>query len=114
MMTYQEFRQTYRWMLSHYTGTYQVYQNDFDHALIGKVKTTRYERRGGRWAEVDSKREDLTPAFYCNAVDAVPFFRGLGGSERVECSYTPIAYLPVRISSVSPDKQTRVVREFQF
>lgn len=113
-MTYSEFRKTYKWMLDHYTGTHQVYQNDFDHALIGKVKTTRYERRGGRWAEVDSKREDLTPAFYCNCIDAVPFFRGLGGTERITCGYTPLAYLPVSISSTSPDRKTRIVREFQF
>ena len=113
-MTYQEFRTTYKWMLSHYTGTHQIYQNDFDSAMIGKVTTIRYARRGTRWAEIDRKREDLTPAYYCNSVDAVPFFRSLGGSERVECSYTPLAYLPVRISSVSPDRKTRVVREFQF
>lgn len=113
-MTYQEFRKTYKWMLDHYTGTHQVYQNDFDHAILGKVTTTRYERRGSRWVEVDRKREDLTPAYYCNAVDAVPFFRGLGGTERVTCGHTPLAYLPVKISTVSPDKQRRTVREFQF
>ena len=113
-MTYQEFRKTYRWMLSHYTGTYQVYCDRFDDAIIGKCITTRYEKRGTRWHEIERTREDMTPAFYCNCVDAVPFFRGLGGSERVECSYTCLAYLPVRISSISPDKQTKIVREFQF
>lgn len=113
-MTYSEFRKTYKWMLDHYTGTYQMYCDRFDDAIIGKLTTITYERRGSRWAEVKREREDLTPAIYCNCVDAVPFFRGLGGSERVECSYTPLAYLPVRISSVSPDKQTRIVREFQL
>lgn len=50
----------------------------------------------------------------CTSSDTVKFFRRVGGSERVTHGYTPYGYLPIQISSISPDKTIKHVRCFTF
>ena len=38
------------------------------------------------------------------------FFRGLGGYERASKSYTTVGYIVTRLTSISPDKTTKIVR----
>ena len=38
------------------------------------------------------------------------FFRGLGGYERASKSYTNAGYIVTRLTSISPDKTTKIVR----
>ena len=38
------------------------------------------------------------------------FFRGLGGYERTSKSYTTAGYIVTRLTSISPDKTTKIVR----
>lgn len=48
----------------------------------------------------------------CN--DTVKWFRRLGGSESLKYTYTCAGYKVYKLTSKSPDKQTKVIREFKF
>lgn len=113
-MTYSEFRKTYSWTLKNYPGTSELYRDNFYGYLIGKVTIEKYEKRGKRWILVSTAREDVTPAYYFNTVDAVTWFRGAGGYERVSCGYCVRGYVPLEIASISPDRQEKTVRKFKL
>jgi hypothetical protein len=113
MTTYKDFRTTYAWALRTYPGTANLpYDPDL---MLGKVTTKTYHKSGSRWV-LDSERhaEDLTVRSYFNCIDAIPFFRALGGSERVTMGYCVMGYVPLKISSISPDRTTKHVREFKL
>ena len=38
------------------------------------------------------------------------FFKGIGGYERTSKSYTAVGYIVTRLTSISPDKTTKIVR----
>ena len=38
------------------------------------------------------------------------FFKGIGGYERASKSYTNVGYIVTRLTSISPDKTTKIVR----
>ena len=46
--------------------------------------------------------------------DTMSFFRRLGGYERLERSYTAYGYLPWILTSISPDKSIKRVREYEY
>ena len=46
--------------------------------------------------------------------DTQKWFRRLGGSETAVKGYTCDGYKITRLTSTSPDKQTKIVREFKF
>ena len=46
--------------------------------------------------------------------DTCKLFRRLGGSEYVEKGYTCYGYRCIQLTSTSPDKQSKTVREFTF
>lgn len=79
---------------------------------------SRYNRTasGKNWKNVpyETRKLTISAQFYYNCVDAMPFFRNLGGTERATKSYTRYGYIPVTLTSVSPDRQSKTVREFQF
>jgi len=66
---------------------------------------------------VESKEvETITDKQYhlitCN--DTVKWFRRLGGSESLQRAYTCAGYKVYKLTSTSPDKQNKTVREFKF
>ena len=75
-----------------------------------------YQKNGTKWIETDSTTSDITEEHYHNATDpaTVRFFRNLGGYERVEKSYTFAGYVPIRITSISPCRTEKTVRDYQF
>ena len=111
-MTYIEFNETYKWMSKKYPYTYS-FCSKMDEC-VGTVVTTKFEKHGSRWKKVGENTEELTGRFYCNCVDAVPFFRNIGGYERVGMGYTYMGYIPVEVVSISPDKMQKVVRDFKI
>ena len=113
-MNYFDFRKTYAWTLKQYPGTRELYQDNFCFAVIGKVKTERFEKRGKKWEIVSTETEKCTPYYYFNTVDAIPFFRRLGGNERISCGYCVRGYVPLQIVSTSPDKLSKTVRTFKL
>ena len=46
--------------------------------------------------------------------ETLKWFRGLGGSETAQKSYTCEGYLTTRLISTSPDKTIKNIREFKF
>jgi hypothetical protein len=58
--------------------------------------------------------EVISEQQYNNYINSIPFFRRLGGSETVVRAYTCAGYKVYKLTSKSPDKQTKVIREFKF
>jgi hypothetical protein len=46
--------------------------------------------------------------------DTCKFFRRLGGSESKQMNYTCLGYKCTKLTSTSPDRQIKKVREFNF
>ena len=46
--------------------------------------------------------------------DTVKWFRRLGGSESLQRAYTCAGYKVYKLTSISPDKQNKTIREFKF
>ena len=46
--------------------------------------------------------------------DTLKWFRRLGGTETAERSYTYEGYVVTKLTSTSPDKQRKTIREFNF
>ena len=112
-MNYTEFQKTYKWMLKKYPETSNIYNPDLSE-VIGEIEIKNYTKSGSRWIETGSKKEKVTREYYCNVVDAIPFFRNLGGKETVQSSYTYNGYLPVFISSLNPSRDEKTTRYFKF
>lgn len=112
-MTYKDFKETYSWMLKEYPGTDNIYREDMTEE-IGTCEIVNYEKSGSRWKEISNQTRPISRVFYMNCVDAIPFFKGLGGTERVTMGYTRVGYIPTEISSISPDKQRKTMRVFRF
>ena len=74
------------------------------------------EKVNGKWFTVESEQRTISKQFYNNIVDekAIRFFRNLGGIETVQRNYTKMGYIPVRILSTSPNRQTRIIRSFEI
>lgn len=81
-----------------------------------KMTLTTQEKNGSRWETVETEAREISREFYRNATDekSIKFFRSLGGIETVQKNYTKWGFLPVRILSTSPDRQQRIIREFDF
>ena len=74
------------------------------------------EKRGSKWFTVESEQKTISKQFYNNITDekAIRFFRNLGGIETVQRNYTKMGYIPVRILSTSPNRETRIIRTFEI
>jgi hypothetical protein len=114
MDTYRSIHDTYRWTLKTYPGTdYLVNPTCMDDP-VGTVTTIRYRKSGSRWVETKTETEEISRRYYFNSVDAVPFFRSLGGREIVSMCYTRYGYIPYEVISINPDRTERIRRTFRF
>ena len=79
--------------------------------------TKRYEKTssGKSWKKnpVETNEEVISPKKFELIISSIPFFRDLGGSERVTRGYTVAGYIPVELSSISPSRETKIVRSFK-
>lgn len=112
-MTYKEFKSTYKWLVKHYPETTNLYSETLDE-IIGTAKTERFKKFGSRWVKTEEKTSAITAEYYCNTIDAVWFFRNLGGSERVTMNYTKKGYLPIKVNSINPSRDEKTVITFCF
>lgn len=114
-MNYQEYRTTYKEAIKAYPEITGLYTENEDEKPIF-CTCTNYEKRGTKWVEVERTTENINFIFYSNIVDpaAIRFFRNLGGIERITKSYTKRGYLPIEVSSTSPDREHKTVRSFSF
>ena len=81
------------------------------------LTTERYEKTssGKSWKKnpVESNKSIINSENFKNIISSIPFFRNLGGFERVTKGYTIAGYIPVELSSISPDKKIKIVRKFK-
>jgi uncharacterized protein YneR len=68
------------------------------------------------YIEVEKKVEEIFEKeyFLITNDNTIKFFRRLGGKETITRGYTCAGYKITKLVSTSPDKQTKVVREFNF
>lgn len=110
-MNYQEFKKTYKYSCRQWPDVTAVYEET---RFAPRVVTTHQEKRGRRWITTGEDVKVINWEYYMNIIDAVPFFRGLGGTETVRTEYTRWGKLPAKITSTSPDRESRTIREFIF
>ena len=110
-MNYDDFRKTYKWILKKYPETSNFFnRND----ITIKMVVNRYYKNGTKWSLTESLTENITPENYLNVVDAVPFFKNLGGYEKIDAGYTKYGYIPKFSNSISPDRTEKITRQFIF
>lgn len=112
MMSYREFTKTYNWVLKNFPATSNLY-TDKEEKEIRLVKI-EYVKSGSRWQEVKRTESMIDFIHYVNILDAIPFFKRLGGHERTVKGYTRKGYLPIEQHSISPDREQKSVYEFHF
>lgn len=80
------------------------------------LTTETQEKQGSRWVTTETETKTVSKQFYNNITDekAIRFFRNLGGIETVQRNYTKMGYIPVRILSTSPNRETRIIRNFEI
>ena len=110
-MPYIEFCKKFHRTLKRYPGMECAYNPHYAY----EVTTTKYYKVGSKWHEkAEEKTVETVPGnYYMNMIDAIPFFRNLGGSERVQMGYTLAGYIPTQLSSISPDGKEKVLRKFK-
>ena len=108
---YKKWKKDYAWVIKKYPETANLYNQRGD---IGTCTIVHYEKDGNRWDEVDRETVDMNTEYYMNVVSAAPFFKNLGGYERLEAEYVRYGYMPTESISISPDRTERVVRQFRF
>ena len=83
------------------------------------AELTRIEyvlKEGTETVYIETEREvyQIPEHHYNNIVDGMRFFRRLGGTETATRSYTSRGFKVVKLVSKSPDRQTKIVRTFNF
>ena len=79
-----------------------------------KMVEKRYYKAGKSWKMVEVVEENISKECYLNIINSVKFFRSLGGFERLTNGYTYAGYIPTQLNSISPDKQEKIIRSFEF
>lgn len=81
-----------------------------------QMKRIFYERPepGARWQEVKQQEKVIDEQHYLNFVEATPFFKNLGGTEKKERAHTGHGYRVVKVTSTSPDKLMKRITFFDF
>ena len=81
---------------------------------LTKLSQTRKPGTKTAWQTDQTEVMEITEAQYNSTIDACPFFRRMGGSERLTREYTSWGYKVTQIISTRPDKQARSIFKFSF
>jgi hypothetical protein len=99
---------------------YGVYENEIHdykyYKIIMLEKTFEKTASGKSWKKNPANVEEKEIKFeeYFNYLSSIEFFKNLGGYERVEKTYTYKGYIPTKLTSISPDKNIKIVRSFKI
>ena len=99
---------------------YGICKNDMYAFEYYKITLTeeKFEKTesGKSWRKkpIETKQEVIKFEEYFNYISSVDFFRGLGGTERVTQGYTFAGYIPVQLTSISPEKNIKIIRKFKI
>lgn len=85
---------------------------------ISKVTIKRFEKDENKKTIYNLKETEtlildadlVAPRF----IGSIKFFRSLGGTETKTMSHTSYGYSLTKLVSTSPDKETKVIREFDY
>lgn len=107
--SYKELKETYSWSFKNYPDVSSVigYKN------IG-FEQTNYTKQGSKWVEGEKESNNVDWEFYLNTIDAVPFFKNMGGKEKLDVKYTKVGKVPFQVTSINPDGTEKIVRTFNF
>lgn len=81
-----------------------------------KTYRTEYDRVGSKWVVSNKQRYLMSERQYKNFTDPswTRHNRYLGGFERAEKDYTSRGYRTIRNTSISPDRDKKIVVSFDF
>ena len=91
-----------------------------DNSFVIEYTKKTYTRTatGKSWKSNPDKIEFdfVTPEFYQNYINSIPFFSNFGGKAtcRAQYGYTFAGYLPTNVTTVSPDGNIKIVVRFVF
>lgn len=107
--SFKELKETYSWSFKKYPDVSSVigYKN------IGFEQTT-YTKQGSKWVEGEKESDNVDWEFYLNTIDAAPFFKNMGGKEKLDVKYTKVGKVPFQVTSINPDGTEKIVRTFDF
>lgn len=107
--SFKELKETYSWAFKQYPDVSSVigYKN------IG-FEQINYTKQGSKWVEGEKESGNVDWEFYLNTIDAVPFFKNMGGKEKLDVKYTKVGKVPFQVTSINPDGTEKIVRTFNF
>ncbi len=87
--------------------------------MDNKIKMTKnsYKKKPGTqtvWVLEKTETNDINTEQYNNIIEAAPFFKSLGGTERTKRGYTSQGYKVISVISISPDKELKSEYNFDF
>lgn len=89
------------------------YDYNFEGYEVREVKE-EYSKKGTKWVLKNTEEKTINSNNYNNVFNSITFFKNLGGSERVYKNYTYVGYIPTKLISISPNKQTKTIRVYEF
>ena len=98
---------------------YGFFENDLNMVTISMKKETYLKTTSGKsWKSKPEtvENETISADFYKNYVDSVPFFNnfGYGASCRAYKGYCMAGYIPVKVVTISPQQEKKIVTTFYF
>lgn len=107
--SFKELKETYSWSFKKYPDVSSV----IGYSNIGFEQTT-YTKQGSKWVETETESDNVDWEFYLNTIDAAPFFKNMGGKEKLDVKYTKVGKVPFQVTSINPDGTEKIVRTFDF
>ena len=89
------------------------YDYNFERYEVKEVKE-EYIKKGSKWVLENTEEKIITSDNYNNVFNSVQWFKNLGGSEKVYKNDTCAGYIPTKLVSISPDKQIKIIRVYEF
>lgn len=103
--------------IKNYYGVYESDKEKYNYYKITMIETTFEKTESGKsWRKkpVNEETKEIQFEEYFNYISSCGFFRSIGGYERVETAYTIAGCVPYRLTSISPDKETKIIRMFKI
>tara|TARA_R100000458_G_C8228539_1_gene210909 strand:- start:126 stop:386 length:261 start_codon:yes stop_codon:yes gene_type:complete len=82
--------------------------------IIIEMTTTTKVKKGNKFVVKSVDKRNITMEHHRSFVESKEFFKNLGSIERHRKTYTCAGYKVFQISTTSPDRNTKVIREFDF
>ena len=78
------------------------------------ITKNTYEKQGSKWVLTETENKKVTEEYIDNIISAKKFFQNLGGYEKHEKNYTNYGFRIIRVISINPSRDIKIVYEFDF